>query len=245
MYGNSLLDKLDRKFGRYALKNLMTIIVFGTALVWLMDVALSPRTGITLSAYLYFNKTLILRGQVWRVLTFVFVPQEYNIFFLAVSLYFYWLIGGTLEREWGSFKFDVYYLCGTLFSIVSGFLTGYATNYYLNLSLFLAFAILYPNFQVLLFFFIPIKMKWLAFLDLAFLAVDMIFGGWIIRIAILVSLLNIPLFFWRNVYEAIKRRRRRKKWEREMNSFDDVFEEEEPKVKKFRGKRKDDDPFEL
>ena len=247
MYGNSLLDKLERKFGRYALKNLMTIIVFGTALVWLLDVALSQRAGVTLSSYLYFDKGLILRGQVWRVLTFVFVPNEYNIFFLAVSLYFYWLVGSSLERQWGSFKFDIYYLCGTLFSVISGFLTGYATNYYLHLSLFLAFAILYPNFQVLLFFFIPIKMKWLAFLDLVLLGVDMVFGGWIVRIAILVSLLNIPLFFWRNVYESIKRVRRRRKWQKEIRSFDDlVFEEEEPKVKKFKGKRKDDDdPFEL
>ena len=110
MYGNSLLDKLNRKFGRYALKNLMTIIVFGTALVWLMDVALSQRAGVTLSSYLYFNKGLILRGQVWRVLTFVFVPTQYNLFFLAISLYFYWLIGNALERQWGAFKFNVYYI---------------------------------------------------------------------------------------------------------------------------------------
>ena len=247
MYGNSLLDKLERKFGRYALKNLMSIIVFGTALVWLLDVALSQRAGVTLSSYLYFHKGLILKGQVWRVLTFVFVPNEYNIFFLAVSLYFYWLVGSSLERQWGAFKFNIYYLCGTLFFVISGFLTGYATNYYLHLSLFLAFAILYPNFQVLLFFFIPIKMKWLAFLDLVLLAVDMVFGGWIVRVAILVSLLNIPLFFWRNVYEAIKRVRRRRKWQKEVRSFDEpIFEEDEPKVKKFRGKRKDDDdPFEL
>ena len=247
MYG-TFLDKLERKWGRYALKNLMTIIVFGTAIVWLLDVTLSTRAGTTVSQYLYFHKGLILEGQVWRVITFVFVPYEYSVFFFAVSLYFYWLIGNALERQWGSFKFDLYYLCGTLFSVVSGFLTGYATNYYLNLSLFLAFAILYPNHQVLLFFFIPVKMKWLAFLDLLLIAVDMIYGGWVIRIAILVSLLNIPLFFWRSVYEAIQRKRRRDQWKRETRCDFSDFEETEndPKVKKFKGKRKDDDdPFEL
>ncbi len=90
------------------------------------------------------------------------------MFFIAFSLYFYYLIGTALEREWGSFWFDVYYFCGAIGTVIAGFITGSATNYYLNMSLFFAFAALYPNFQVLLFFFIPIKIKWLAYVDAAF-----------------------------------------------------------------------------
>ncbi|MBE7068082.1 MAG: rhomboid family intramembrane serine protease [Clostridiales bacterium] len=220
MYRNSLLDKLDRKIGRYALRNLMTIIVIGTAIVWLLDMVVFQRTGVLISNWLYFDKYAILEGQVWRVLTFVFVPEEYNMFYFALSLYFYWLIGNALENEWGSFRFDIFYLCGVLGAIGSGFITGYATNYYLNLSLFLAFAILYPDYRVLLFFFIPVKVKWLALVDVVLLAVTAIFVGWIERIALFVALFNIALFFWRIPFDKIRASHRRRKWKRETQRKD-------------------------
>ena len=200
---------------RYALRRLMTIIVVGTALVWLLDYIVLMRSDVSIIYYLYFNKELILQGQVWRLITFVFVPNSDSLFFLAISLYFYWLIGNTLEMEWGSFRFDMYYLVGVLGAIGSGFITGYATNEYINMSLFLAFAILNPNHQVLLFFFIPIKMKWLAIIDLIGLVLLFIFGTWWTRIALLVSLINIPLFFGRLVFQKIKNAQRRRKWKRE------------------------------
>lgn len=200
---------------RYALRRLMTIIVVGTALVWLLDYIVLMRSDVSIIYYLYFNKELILQGQVWRLITFVFVPNSDSLFFLAISLYFYWLIGNTLEMEWGSFRFDMYYLVGVLGAIGSGFITGYATNEYINMSLFLAFAILNPNHQVLLFFFIPIKMKWLAIIDLIGLVLLFIFGTWWTRIALLVSLINIPLFFGRLVFQKIKNAHRRRKWKRE------------------------------
>jgi hypothetical protein len=138
--------------------------------------------------------------------------------YLAISLYFYWLIGNSLENEWGSFKFDVFYLCGVLCSIVSGFITGFATTEYLNMSLFLAFAILYPDHQVLLFFLLPIKMKWLALIDLIGLlllaVMSILTGAWPMLVAVLVSFLNIGLFFWRRAYNRIKSRLRRRRWKR-------------------------------
>lgn len=243
----SLLDKLDRKIGRFALRNLMLIIVIGTAFVFLVDNVLYRKGYFLLSEYLYFSKPLILQGEVWRLFTFVFVPQSYNIFLLALSLYFYWMVGSSLERAWGSFKFDVYYFVGWLGAIGGGFLTGYATVYYLHLSLFLAFAILYPNYRVLFFFFIPMKMKVLAFIDLGFLALEFVLGSWAARIIILISLLNIPLFFTGKVIDAIRRRRRRKKWQREANVFEmpKMNEDEEIKVKKIKKRDDDDNPFEL
>ena len=117
MYGNTLLDKLNRKLGRYAIRNLMTIIVIGTALVWFFDTTVYRLTSVSITQYLYFNKALILQGEVWRVFTFIFVPGYSSLFSLAISLYFYWLIGNTLESEWGSFKFDLFYLCGVLGAI--------------------------------------------------------------------------------------------------------------------------------
>lgn len=209
---NSLLDKLNRKLGRYAPRNLMTVIVVGTAIVWLLDTIISTRTGVWISDWLYFDKAAILQGEVWRVVTFIFVPESYNLFSFALMSYFYWLIGNTLENEWGSLKFDVFYLCGIVGAIICGFITGYATNAYLNLSLFLAFAILYPDFQVLLFFFLPVKMKWLAILDAVGLAILLIVGTWTTRIALLFSLANILLFFWYVPVDKIRNAHRRRKW---------------------------------
>ena len=221
-----LLDKLNRKIGRYALKNLMTIIVIGTALVWFLDMLVGARTGYWISSYLYFDKSLILQGQIWRVITFVFVPETTSILWLALSLYFDWLIGNTLENEWGAFKFNIFYLFGVIGAIVSGFITGYATNYYLNLSLFLAFAILYPNYQIVLFFFIPIKMKWLAIIDLIGIIALCIFESWAGRIAIFFALGNIALFFWRVPINKIKQAHRRRKWTKQArrNTDDYPFE---------------------
>ncbi len=221
MYNKSLLDKLDRKFGRYAIKNLMTIIVFGTLGVWLFDMVLSIRAGVFLSDYLYFDRAAILRGQVWRLVTFIFVPSSWQLFYLAVSLYFYWLIGNSLESEWGSFKFDVFYLCGVLGSVAFGFITGFATAEYLNMSLFLAFAILYPDHQVLMFFLIPIKMKWLALVDLLLLLFWFVVGSWPVRVALLVAFANIALFFWKRAYYRVKNYFRRRKWKKQSKRPDD------------------------
>ena len=193
----------------------MTVIVIVTAIVWILDMLVWNATGVTITSYLYFNKALILQGEVWRVVSFLFVPQSSNIFTFAISLYFYWLIGNSLENEWGSFKFDLFYLCGALGAIGSGFITGFATISYLHMSLFLAFALLYPNYQVLVFFIFPVKMKWLALIDLVGLVLIMIFNTWAGRIAVLVALLNVALFFIGGLIRSAKMARRRKKWQKE------------------------------
>ena len=149
----------------------MTILVVGTALVYLMDLF----SGGMFSAMLDFYPAAILRGQVWRLVTFLFIPLSYRPITLLLSLYFYWWIGKSLEREWGTTKFTVFYACGVLFNIIFGFLAGSTSVTYLNLSLFFAFASLYPDLQVLLIF-IPVKVKWLAWIDAAFFALTILFN---------------------------------------------------------------------
>ena len=216
-----LMDKLDRKFGRYALRNLMLIIIIGTGVVWLLETIVSAKTDTSILYYIYFDKEAIFRGEVWRLITFVFVPDSFSLFSLALGLYIDWLIGNALENEWGALRFNLYYFVGWLGAVLSGLITGYATNYYLHLSMFLAFAVLYPDFTLYLFFIIPIKMKWLAIIDVIALVVLFILEGWAGRIALLVSLLNIVLFCSGNVLNAWKRRRRRKKWQKEARIQND------------------------
>lgn len=210
------LNKLERKYGKYAIPNLMTIIVFGMGLVFLLDsfTSANPDYAYGLSSLLYFDRDAVLHGQVWRILTFLFLPPESSPLFILFSLYLYWLIGNALERQWGSFKFNIYYLCGVLGTIISGLITGYATNTFLNLSLYLAFAILFPDFEFLLLFFIPVKLKYLAIFEGIFILIFLIFGNWTTRFCILISLINVILFFGKDLYKSIQVFIRRKRWQR-------------------------------
>ena len=131
-------------------------------------------------------------------------------------MYFYWLIGSGLEREWGSFRFNVFYLCGAIGTILSGLITGYVGNTYLNFSLFLAFALLYPDFQVMLFFILPVKMKWLAWLDVAFLALEFLRSSWSGKLAILFAFANILLFFGKDFWQFFQNQIRRYQYRKKM-----------------------------
>ena len=210
------LNKLERKFGKYAISNLMSIIVFGMALVFLLDsfTSANPDYEYGLSSLLYFSRNAILHGEIWRILTFLFLPLENNPLFIIFMLYFYWLIGNALERQWGSFKFNIYYLTGIIGTIIGGLITGFATNTFLNLSLYLAFAMMFPNFEILLFFFIPVKIKYLGILEAIFLLVEFIISDWANRACILVSLINIILFFGKDFYRSVKAFIRRKRYQR-------------------------------
>ena len=121
---NQWLDRMDRKFGKYAISNLMMYIVASMAVVYALEI-LMP---VNLTAYLVFSKAAILRGQLWRLVTFLFLPPNSSLLWILFSLYFYWMIGSALENQWGSFRFNMYYLFGMLGSIISGMITGYATT---------------------------------------------------------------------------------------------------------------------
>ncbi|MDR0395823.1 MAG: rhomboid family intramembrane serine protease [Oscillospiraceae bacterium] len=181
------------------IQNLMYYVVGGMAVVFLMDFI-----GMGASRWLFFDRAAIARGQVWRLLTFVFLPPQTSLLWIIFSLYFYWLIGNTLESQWGSFKFNLYYLLGIVGAILGGLITGYVDNTYINLSLFLAFAAMFPDFQMYLFFFLPIKMKWLALLDVLLYAYNFIIGSWSVRAAIVLSLLNVALFFGGDAVRTIR-----------------------------------------
>ncbi|MBR0143488.1 MAG: rhomboid family intramembrane serine protease [Clostridia bacterium] len=210
------LDRLEYKFGRRALRNLMLYIVIGMAIVFVSDFILYPQIGITLSELFTFDRAMIFSGQVWRVLTFVFLPPDSSIIFIVFALYFYWMIGSSLENAWGAFRFDVYYLVGVLGTIAGGLLVGSATNVYLNLSLFFAFAMLFPNHEVRLFFFIPIRVKWLAILDAVLFVIGFVFSGWGGRVSMLVSVANFFLFFAGDFIEMFRSWKRKRQFRRDF-----------------------------
>ena len=194
----SLLDRLERKFGRYAIPNLMRYIVFlyGFGMVLRMTV---PSLYVN---YLMLDASKILQGQIWRVFTFLLQCPSNSLFFFIITLYFYYMIGDILERSWGSFRFNLYYFTGVVGTIIASLLiyvlTGrvyYLDTTFINASLFLAFAFEYPDMEVLLMFILPIKMRWMAYASIVMYAMNFIQGNIGTKIAIFVSLLNFILFF--------------------------------------------------
>ena len=201
----NFLNKLERRFGRYAIHNLSAVIIGLYAAGYLLSI-FSP----SILGYLTLEPYFILRGQVWRIITWVIVPPGTLGIFTVIMLFFYYSIGQVLERTWGAFKFNFYIFSGIIFTVLGAFALygftllrygmpsafgGYFSTYYINMSIFLAFAVSYPDMQVLLYFIIPVKMKWMGILYGALVLVSMVQGDWVARVAIIASLLNFIIFF--------------------------------------------------
>ncbi|MBS4023746.1 MAG: hypothetical protein KGZ79_15225 [Dethiobacter sp.] len=199
------LNKLERKYGRFGIPNLMQFIVLGNALVYLL-INLDPSRQLIYT--LGLHPVLVLRGQLWRLVTFIFIPPTLSILWVFFALYFYYMVGTGLEQEWGKFKFNVYYLMGMLGTILASFLTGsFATGLYLNLSLFLAFAQIYPEFQIHLFMVIPVKVKYLAWLNWGIIAYTLLFGMMGTKVLALVPVVNYLIFFGNDIIKDLNRRK--------------------------------------
>jgi membrane associated rhomboid family serine protease len=195
------VDRFCAKHPRFGIPNLMLYIIIGNAVVYLFS--MMDRTGLFLD-YLYFIPSRIVAGEVWRLITFMFIPEGGNILFVALFLYFYYFIGSTLERTWGSGKFTIYYFAGVMLNIIYGFLVWIITGlpsitigldaHYINLSMFFAFATIYPETRVLLFFFIPIKIKWLALLNGLYFLYTFVVARFPLNFMPLIAILNYLIF---------------------------------------------------
>ncbi|MBS6377004.1 MAG: hypothetical protein KH441_09640 [Clostridium sp.] len=192
------LRKLERKFGKYAIPNLMyyIILMYGAGIV--IDLA-AP--GLY---YQYFclDAAAILRGQVWRLVTFLICPPSAGIFFNLIAMFLYYSLGTTLERVWGTFRFNLYFFSGILFHIIAAFVIYFLmgvsvplTPFYLNNSLFLAFAATFPQMQFYLYGLLPIRAYWLGIFIGAEFLYEFLFGGLIARSCIGLALLNFVIFF--------------------------------------------------
>ena len=194
----NFLKKMERRFGKYAVPGLMRYII----IMYLAGLFLSLLNPLFYWKTLCLNPEAILHGQIWRLITFLICPPESSLFFALISIYVYYSLGTTLERVWGTFRFNVYILLGVLGHILAAFLiyfiaghTVYMSPYFLNQSLLLSMTATFPEMQFLLFYVLPIKAKWLGvFVGMEFLY-RFLFGGLDQKIEIGVSLLNFIIFF--------------------------------------------------
>ncbi len=203
------LDKYERKLGKFGIKNLMLYITTLNGIVYLL-MLLDSISGNSLqfADRIALIPSMVLHGEVWRLLTFLFVPPPSSPVLIIFALYFYYMIGSSLEREWGAFRFNVYYLIGVLGTIASAFLGGAGSSMYLNLSLIFAFSYVFPNYEIMLFFLVPVKMKYLSIFYAAFLLYSFAFNPLAGLITILGSALNFILFFGADIFLRVTRGRK-------------------------------------
>lgn len=233
----NFMNKLEKKLGRYAIQNLSLVLIICYGFGYAIQIV-----NYGFLNYLTLNPYLVLRGQVWRLVTWILVPPSgFNIIFTILSLYFYYWIGTTLERTWGAFRYNLFLFGGFFFTILGSFVLlaycyilfgpqiavtgamsffteqiGYLfhsfSTYYVNLSIFLAFALTYPEMQVYVLFLIPVKIKWLGLLDAGLTLYAFVFSGAAGRIIIGASLLNVVIFFLatRNMVRMSPRQMRRR-----------------------------------
>ncbi|MDD6339091.1 MAG: hypothetical protein PUA49_01160 [Butyrivibrio sp.] len=242
----NLVSKLERKFGKYAIKNLTFILVIAYVAGFIMQ-----RFAPGFFEYLTLDPYRIVHGQVWRLVSWILIPPpEKNMFFAAMMCLFYLSIGTTLERTWGVFRYNLYLFSGMLCTIISSFLMmAYVyvakpellliseeyvfflssiafSTYYVNMSIFLAFATTFPENQVLIFFLVPVKVKWLGIVYAGFLVYDIVSGildsgmlGFCFPFAIGGSLFNFIVFFFttrRQLHNNAKKTRGQKNFKNSM-----------------------------
>ena len=204
-----VLDKLERRIGWFAIKNLTMYIVIGNALVWLLGFIF---TNNDIAPRLALIPAYVFKGEVWRIFTFILLNSfGGSAISVILELYFLYIVGSNLEASWGSFRLTFFYFIGFAITVAVALITGYsvAGARYIHLSLFFAFASLAPEMRILLFFIIPVKIKWLAWAAWAFTAYEFITArAWAGRLFILAPLVAYFLFFGPDILRSIKMNRR-------------------------------------
>lgn len=213
---NKLINDLERKIGKYAVPNLTLYIVGLYVVGYVLQLAPS---SVNLTSFLTLNPALVLHGQIWRIISWILIPPSSFSILIIITLVFYYFIGTTMERTLGTFRYNLFIFSGMILMIIGAFLA-YAvykifdpvnadvymyyfaptfSTYYLQQMVFLAFAITYPDMQVLLMFIIPIKVKWMGIVYGVVLVYECIAGllsrNYCTFFAIGSQLLNLLFFY--------------------------------------------------
>lgn len=197
----SLINSLERRFGRFAVPNLTMLLIVGQVLLY----GLSQRDPKLMERILLIPAR-VLDGEVYRLLTFLFLPPGAMIIWAIFFWYLFYLMGTALEAYWGTFRYNLFLLIGYLATIGAAFLTPDAAvgNWFLEGTVFLAFAWLNPRFTLHIFFVLPVQIRWLATLTWIGFGLLFLIGPWSVRLTIAASVLNFFVFFGRDVMFRVK-----------------------------------------
>ena len=194
----SFFNKMERKFGKYAIHNLMNYIVA----MYVAGMIVQMMAPAVYWNYMALDAREILHGQIWRIVTFMIWPPFTNPLSNLIMIYLYYSLGNTLERVWGAFRFNVYIFMGVIGHVLAAIVVyllfhqlWYLNTEYLNLSLIFAFGATFPDVQIMLYFVVPIKAKWISLLSGVFVIMGLATGNAATRLTIILSFLNF-IIFW-------------------------------------------------
>ncbi|TWT77337.1 hypothetical protein Pla123a_19970 [Posidoniimonas polymericola] len=206
-----LLDWLDRRIGRFAVPHVTLALILGQVLVFFAMMTQEQNVV----GRILLGREAVLAGEWWRLVTYVFVPPSGNVLFALIGWMFFHFLGSTLESTWGDFRYNAYLLIDwVLTTAVAMLVPGtIATNVFIGVSVLLAFARLYPDYTIQLYFILPIKIKWLGYLAAAGYALTLITGDWPTRAMVLASVANYLLFFGGEHVRDFKADARRKSYQ--------------------------------
>jgi hypothetical protein len=201
----NFLKKLERALGGLAIRHLTLVLIFGQVVAFLLLIGgrLSPDDLLLVPAE---------AGQrPWRLITFLFLPPTDSVIFVCFSWWLFYLMGSALDGHWGTFRYNLFLLCGWALTVGVAFLRPElpVSNAFLAGSVFLAFAYLYPDFELAIFFILPVRIKWLALVTWLLYAFSFVTGGPAQRLQILAAVGNFLLFFSRDLWVGARMRGRR------------------------------------
>ena len=203
----SLLDRLEKLIRPVAIPNITLYLIFGQIFAYgawkVGQINLGP---------IMLLPALVLKGEIWRLITFLFVPPNAHPALIAFAWYIFYLMGDALEHHWGTARYNLYLLIGWAATVLAAFVAPYSlvSNAFLAGSVFLAFAWLNPNFPLALFLILPIKVKWLALLACLGYGYSFVVGSMAIRLSIVAAVLNFLLFFGRDIILLIRAQKRQR-----------------------------------
>jgi membrane associated rhomboid family serine protease len=209
------LNSLERRFGKYAFDNLTLVLVTAQAAALVLSLA---RPGF--AQLLVLDPAYVHAGQYWRLISYLFLPASFEPLWALFALYWLYTMGTALEGQWGAFKYQLYWFVGTLLTAVGAFTFDVpATNTFLLMSLFLAFATLWPTYEIRIFFILPVQVRWLALLDALLICME-IGGadGWAKLVPVL-AIGNYFLFFGAQLVALLRGRAFQASRKREQRSF--------------------------
>lgn len=215
----TLLSKLNSRFGRYGVPNVTLLFIFGQVLLFVVAQINPNQNGVDILDRIGMFPDKVIAGEYWRLVTFMFAPPTTNVIFAFFFWYMFYLMGTTLEVNWGAFRYNVFIAVGYIASVACAFGVYFAlgpaeavfpaSNVFLYGTIFLAFARLYPDFTMYIFFVLPVKIRWLALLQWIGYAFGFLGGPWMAKAMIFASVFNYLLFFGRDIWLGMKHGHRR------------------------------------
>lgn len=203
-----MLDKLERRLGFLAVQNLTVYLIAGQVLTFAMMALRNDQWGVL--EYMVFNFERFASGEVWRILSFLLIPPPAHWIFIAFAWIVFYLMGTALEERWGAFRYNLYILTGVIGVVVVGAIypTLPISNYYLAYSVTFGFAYLNPNFELRIYFILPVKMKWIGLFIAAMLTFQVAGAPMPLKLMVIGSLINFPIFFAGDFIRGLRAKKR-------------------------------------